>query len=128
MSSEVKGFRELIREVQQAGICGKCGGCIAFCSAGEFNALSAGDDGTPVMGDESRCLHCGICYLICPQIRTLDRELRQKIGWKAPIGAQRKLTSARARSRKIRSAATDGGVVTALLSYAMKKHLIQAAI
>jgi coenzyme F420 hydrogenase subunit beta len=38
------------------------------------------------------------------------------------------MISARARSRKIRSVATDGGVVTALLSYALKKHLIQAAI
>ena len=102
MSTEVKGFRDLVAEVQDKGICGKCGGCVAFCSAGEFNALSAGDDGTPVMVDESRCLHCGICYLICPQIKTLDQELRQKTGWKAPIGPQRELVSARARSRKIR--------------------------
>jgi len=128
MSVEVKCFQDLVAEVQDKGICGKCGGCIAFCSAGEFNALSASDDGTPVLVDESRCLHCGICYLICPQIMALDRELRQKIGWKAPIGPQRQLISARARSRKIRSVATDGGVVTALLSYALKKHLIQAAI
>jgi coenzyme F420 hydrogenase subunit beta len=78
--------------------------------------------------DESRCLHCGICYLICPQIKALDQELRQKTGWKAPIGAHRRLVSARARSRKIRNVATDGGVVTALLAHALKKHLIQAAI
>ncbi len=128
MSAEVKGFRELAQEVQSKGICGKCGGCVAFCSAGEFNALSAGGDGTPTLVDESKCLHCGICYLICPQIKALDQELRQKSGWKAPIGAQRRLLSARAHSRKIRGLATDGGVVTALLSYALKKHLIQAAI
>jgi coenzyme F420 hydrogenase subunit beta len=128
MSADVKGFPDLVAEVQRAGICGKCGGCIALCSAGEFNALSAGEDGTPVMADESKCLHCGICYLICPQVKALDRELRQKIGWKPPIGAARQLLSARARSRKIRSAATDGGVVTAVLSYALKRHLIQAAI
>ena len=128
MSTDVKGFRDLMAEVQQKGICGRCGGCVAFCSAGEFNALSAGDDGTPVMVDESKCLHCGICYLICPQIKTLDQELRQKTGWKAPIGPQRELISARAHSREIRKAATDGGVVTALLAYALKKHLIQAAI
>jgi coenzyme F420 hydrogenase subunit beta len=128
VSTDVKGFQDLVVEVQHKGICGKCGGCVAFCSAGEFNALSASDDGTPVMVDESKCLHCGICYLICPQIKALDRELRQKIGWKAPIGPNRQLISARAHSRKIRNVATDGGVVTALLSYALKKHLIQAAI
>jgi coenzyme F420 hydrogenase subunit beta len=128
MTSEVKDFRDLVAEVQQKGICGKCGGCVAFCSAGEFNALAADSDGTPLLVDESKCLHCGICYLICPQIKALDRELQQKMVWKAPIGTQRKLVSARAHSRKIRNVATDGGVVTALLSYALKKHLIQAAI
>jgi coenzyme F420 hydrogenase subunit beta len=128
MSEETKGFRDLVAEVQEKGICGKCGGCLAFCSAGEFNALVAGDDGTPVMADESRCLHCGICYLICPQTRALDRELREKTGWKAPIGPHRRLVSARAVSRKVRRVATDGGVVTALLTYALKKGLIQAAI
>ena len=128
MNADVKSFQDLGVEVQQRGICGRCGGCVAFCSAGEFNALSAGDDGTPVMPDESKCLHCGICYLICPQVKALDRELRQKTGWKAPIGPLRQLVSARALSRKIRNVATDGGVVTALLAYALKKHIIQAAI
>jgi len=128
MSADIKGFRDLVAEVQERGICGKCGGCLAFCSAGEFHALSAGDDGTPVMADESKCLRCGICYLICPQIKALDRELREKTGWKPPIGPQRELVSARAHSPKIRNVATDGGVVTALLTYALRKHLVQAAI
>jgi len=128
MSSDIKDFKDLVAEVQAKGICGKCGGCIAFCSAGEFNALRAGDDGSPVLVDESKCLHCGICYLICPQVKALDQELREKTGWKAPIGPYRKLLSARAQSRKVRSLATDGGVVTALLTHALRKHLIQAAI
>ena len=128
MTTDVKGFADLVAEVQEKGICGKCGGCLAFCSAGEFNALRAGKDGTPVMADESKCLHCGICYVICPQTRVLDQELREKTGWKPPIGPYRKLVSARARSRKVRRVATDGGVVTALLTHALKKHIIQAAI
>ncbi len=128
MSVDIKGFPALVDEVQKKGICGKCGGCLAFCSAGEFNALAAGADGTPVLADETKCLHCGICYLICPQTRALDQELRQKTGWKPPIGPCRRLASARAVSRKIRRVATDGGVVTALLTYALRRGLIQAAI
>jgi coenzyme F420 hydrogenase subunit beta len=128
MTADTKGFSDLVAEVQQKGICGKCGGCVAFCSAGEFNALRIGEDGMPAMVDESKCLHCGICYLICPQIRALDRELREKTGWKSPIGTCRKLISARAQASRIRRAATDGGVVTALLTYALKKDLVQAAI
>ena len=128
MSTDVKSFRDLVAEVQEKGICGKCGGCLAFCSAGEFHALLAGADGTPVLADESKCLHCGICYLICPQIKVLDQELRQKTGWKPPIGPLREIASARARSPKVRRVATDGGVVTALLTYALRKQIIQAAI
>ena len=128
MSTDIKSFKELVTEVQEKGICGKCGGCLAFCSAGEFHALRAGEDGTPYMADEPNCLHCGICYLICPQVKVLDQELREKTGWKPPIGPCRKLASARAHSPKIRRVATDGGVVTALLTYALKKHMIEAAI
>ena len=128
MSTDIKDFADLVTEVQEKGICGRCGGCVAFCSAGEFNALRAGKDGMPVMVDESKCLHCGICYVICPQTKVLDPELREKTAWKAPIGACRKLVSARAHSRKVRQVATDGGVVTALLTHALKKHVIQAAI
>jgi coenzyme F420 hydrogenase subunit beta len=128
MSEDTKRFRDLVAEVQDKGLCNKCGGCLTFCSAGEFNALVAGRDGTPVMADESKCLHCGVCYLICPQVKALDQELRKKTGWRPPIGAQRRLASARATSRKVRQVATDGGVVTALLVYALKKRLIQAAI
>jgi len=128
MSEDTKGFGDLAAEVQAKGLCNKCGGCLTFCSAGEFNALAAGPDGTPVMVDESKCLHCGVCYLICPQIKVLDQELRKKTRWKPPIGPQRRLASARASSRKVRRLATDGGLVTALLTYALKKHLIQAAI
>ncbi|MBN2493758.1 MAG: Coenzyme F420 hydrogenase/dehydrogenase, beta subunit C-terminal domain [Deltaproteobacteria bacterium] len=128
LPGEVKGFKDLEQEVQKAGICGKCGGCVAFCSAGEFHALRSEADGTPVMADESKCLHCGICYLICPQIRALDQELREKLDWKQPIGPVRRMASARASSQRILRVATDGGVVTALLTFALKKKMIDGAI
>lgn len=124
----IKSFKDLIIEVQDKGICGKCGGCVAFCSAGELNALGLDKDGTPILVSEDKCLKCGICYLICPQIKVLNQELKQNFGWYAPIGSYRGLSSAQATDRKIREVATDGGVVTALLMYALKKHLIQAAV
>jgi len=125
---DVKGFDDLASEVRDRGVCGHCGGCIAFCSAGEYNALKAEADGTPVWADRERCLKCGICYLICPQVKSLDGELRVKTGWKAPVGQVRSLSSARASSAAIRRLATDGGVVTALLAHALKKRTIDAAI
>lgn len=128
MTSDVKTFSDLVLEVQERGICGKCGGCVAFCSAGEFNALTIDEDGAPRYANEDRCLKCGICYLICPQISVLDRELRDRYAWTAPIGPVRKFASAYATDERIRTAGTDGGVVTALLVHALERSIIQAAV
>ena len=128
MGSDVKTFSDLIVEVQERGICGKCGGCASFCSAREYNALTLDADGAPRYADEDRCLKCGICYLICPQIPVLDDELRERHGWTAPIGPVRRMASAAAADEAVRAAGTDGGVVTALLVHALEKHIIQAAV
>lgn len=125
---DVKSFHDLIKEVQERGLCGKCGGCVSFCSAGDLNALEIGEDDVPRFIDEEKCLKCGICYLICPQIKALNPELKESFGWIPPIGFYRSLASARTRDRKIKKVCTDGGVVTSLLVYALKKNLIQGAI
>lgn len=125
---DIKSFRDLVREVQDKGICGKCGGCVSFCSAGDLNALELAEDGSPRFANEDRCLKCGICYLICPQIKALNTELRERHGWKRPIGSFRSLSSARTTNAKIQEVATDGGVVTSLLAYALDSNLIQGAL
>ena len=33
MTADIKGFEDLDTNVVQKGICGACGGCLAFCSA-----------------------------------------------------------------------------------------------
>ncbi len=128
VEEKIKSFKDLIIEVQEKGLCGRCGGCVSFCSAGEFNALKISDDGTPEFVDEEKCLKCGICYLICPQIKVLDPELKKKFMWKEPIGLYRTLSSARTRDSRIKKVCTDGGVVTSLLVYALKKHIVDGAI
>jgi coenzyme F420 hydrogenase subunit beta len=85
METDVKTFHDLIRLVQKNNFCGKCGGCVAFCSASNLGALGVGQDGMPIFADEEKCLKCGICYMICPNIHDLDEELkRTEMG--APIG------------------------------------------
>ena len=102
MEEEIKTFKDLNREVVERGICGKCGGCVSFCSAGELNALEIGENDLPRYVNEGNCLKCGICYLICPQTGTLNVELQQKFGWKPPIGDYQRITSAQTTDKKIR--------------------------
>lgn len=123
-----KSFEDLIVEVHQRGICGQCGGCVSFCSANEIKAIYMAKDGPPAYLNQDNCLHCGICYLICPQIHAIDSDLKEKFNWKYPIGYWHQIASAQAASEEILDVATDGGVVTAILMYLLENNMIDGAI
>ncbi len=125
---DVKSFEDLQQEVVGAGLCGRCGGCASFCSADEMDALEFDRTDGPRFVSEENCVKCGICYLICPQIKALDGEVREKFGWQQPIGIYRAITSARTTEPKVSEVCTDGGVVTSVLRYALEKRLIQGAL
>jgi len=128
MPDDTKSFQDLLTDVQKAGFCGRCGGCFSFCSADNLGALKVGQDGMPVFADEEKCLRCGICYLICPNIHFLDEELKKKTKWEPPIGRIKDLTSAQTTNPAVGEKCTDGGVVTSLLLYLLDNHMIDAAL
>lgn len=128
MGSEVKTFHDLEKEVQRYNFCGKCGGCVAFCSADNLGALKMGPDGMPVFADEEKCLKCGICYMICPNTHDLDEELKKKTKWEPPIGPIKDLVSAQTTNPTVGERCTDGGVVTSLLLYLLDNHMIDGAL
>ncbi|MFX0175757.1 MAG: Coenzyme F420 hydrogenase/dehydrogenase, beta subunit C-terminal domain [Candidatus Hodarchaeota archaeon] len=123
-----KSFEDLIKDVHEPGICGVCGGCVSFCSASEIKAIEMSESGPPRYYNKDNCLHCGICYLVCPQTHVLDEELNKRFNYKVSIGNWAKIASGQATSDEIRKKATDGGVVTAILSYLLDKNLIKGAI
>ncbi len=125
---DIESFEDLKDEVIARGLCGRCGGCASFCSADEMNALEFNRTDGPGLVAEENCVKCGICYLICPQIKALDKEVLEKFGWQKPIGMYRAITSARTTEPKVSRVCTDGGVVTSILRYALKKQLIQGAL
>ena len=125
---DIKSFEDLKNEVITRGLCGRCGGCASFCSADEMNALEFNRTDGPRLVTEENCVKCGICYLICPQIKALDKEVREKFGWQKPIGMYRTITSARTTEPKVSEVCTDGGVVTSILRYALSKQFIQGAL
>lgn len=123
-----KSFEDLIKNVHEKDICGECGGCVSFCSAAEIGAIEMTEDGPPRYANKDNCLHCGICYLICPETFELDSELNKKYDFKAPIGNWLKIVTAQAKDPKIRDVATDGGVVTAILIALLEANLINGAL
>jgi coenzyme F420 hydrogenase subunit beta len=111
----MKTFQDLIQEVQKPGLCHRCGGCVTFCTAVNYGALELDAEGIPRYGDEDKCIECGLCYSICPEIDELDQETQKRLGWSPPIGRSLETGIVRATDPNVRKKATDGGAVTALL-------------
>ena len=86
------------------------------------------ESGPPKYVNKDKCLKCGICYFVCPQTHVLNEQLNKKFNYDPPIGNQLKVASCYAASDVIRNRATDGGVVTAILSYLLDNNLIDGAI
>lgn len=124
----IKTFKDLQLEVIKEGRCSKCGGCISFCSTNRLHALTANQLGFPEFADPQKCMECGICYLICPQIPEMDEKLRETFGPASDLGAFKTVLSMRATDPAIRKFATDGGVVSALLLFMLDRKLIEGAI
>ena len=124
----MKTFDNLIEDVQKPGLCHRCGGCVTFCTAINYAALELDEEGKPRYADPDKCIECGLCYTICPEIDEMDLELQERLGWHLPIGRVLEASVARAKDPAIRTRATDGGVVTALLVHLMNTGRIDGAI
>jgi len=123
-----KSFEDLQKEIHNKGICGQCGGCVSFCSAADLKAIEMSESGVPEYVNEDNCLHCGICYLVCPQTWVLNEELNSKYNYKTSIGNWKKITSSCSTSEDIKVRGTDGGVVTSILMYLLENNLINGAL
>ncbi len=123
-----KSFEDLIKNVHEKDICGECGGCVSFCSAADIGAIEMTEYGPPHYSNKENCLHCGICYLICPETFELRNELNKRFDFKPPIGNWLKIVTAQAKDPKIQEIATDGGVVTAILIALLDNNLINGAL
>jgi coenzyme F420 hydrogenase subunit beta len=124
----MKTFFNLIQEVQKPGLCHHCGGCVTFCTAVNYGALELGEDGKPRYKEIEKCIECGLCYSICPEISELDEETKRQVAWSAPMGRILETIIARAASPEVRAVATDGGVVTGLLLHLFDLRRIDGAI
>jgi coenzyme F420 hydrogenase subunit beta len=87
-----------------------------------------GKDGHPTYINEENCLKCGICFLICPQINILDKEIQEQYEWELPIGHYKRIVAAKTKDEEVRRNCTDGGVVTSILHCLLERKMIDGAI
>jgi coenzyme F420 hydrogenase subunit beta len=121
---QVFGSNELMEDVHKRELCIGCGACVDICPY--F---------VNYKGRTSRLFPCtldqGRCFAYCPKAEVdLDHLARQICGYPydgSPLGHYRQVLAGRAGHKMERALFQAGGTVSALLAFAMKTGLIDAA-
>mgnify|MGYP001826467771 FL=1 len=121
---KVYGSVELLEDVHKRELCIGCGACVDLCPY--FKNYK---------GKTSQLFPCtleqGRCFAYCPKAEVDLNELTHKIRGVdydgRPLGSYRKVIASRAGMQIEKSAFQGGGTVTALMAFALKNGLIDAA-
>jgi coenzyme F420 hydrogenase subunit beta len=122
---EVKGPKELFKEVIDSGLCALCGACTDSCPYLTWYK------GRIVLIDNCSRSE-GQCYQYCPRTSTDFDAVSQRV-FGAPfnkdgLGVAREVFLARSTDAEIGERGQDGGVVTTLLSVALAEGIIDGAL
>ena len=120
------GFGEILVKVVRAERCIGCSACVAVCPVGCLEYV----EGKPKLIE--KCRNCGICASVCPQYEYTWPALEESVFGRQrrpeeEIGVYRRIVIAQTNDENILQVCQDGGVVTALLTYALEKGIIDGA-
>ncbi|MGQ9545324.1 MAG: Coenzyme F420 hydrogenase/dehydrogenase, beta subunit C-terminal domain [Candidatus Bathycorpusculaceae bacterium] len=128
--SKLIAFNDLKRLIIDPEFCTLCGACEAACPT---HAIKIVENKLERLYDCSEHLDtCPICYDVCPHTDALLYETLRFVA-DAPnrresLGYYRKILLAHATNPTIREATRSGGVVNALLNFAINQKIIDSAI
>jgi len=113
--------------VVNMGKCVACDACVVVCP---FHCLEYIDEKPFLV---KTCRACGICAKVCPQYKLSMFEIENFVFGRERranevFGIYRRLAIAKAVDNKILEVCQDGGAVTALLLFGLKKRIIDGAI
>jgi coenzyme F420 hydrogenase subunit beta len=141
MPLEKPQWKELYSEVVTSGLCTGCAFCVVVCpydvlgyddSKGRYRPFHVAE-----FGGESDCTHgqkgCTLCTRACPRFRAWEPEVdsfmfgRQRTEEEV-FGVADEVLLARATDDELNESGQDGGVVSALLIWALEHDVIDAAL
>lgn len=126
MSALKRSFEESLERVVSAERCMGCATCVVVCP---LACLEYREEKPRLVKD---CKACGICPRVCPRYDLPLSALEEFVFGRErkpdeEFGIYRRLVVAQANDKETLRACQDGGVVTALLSYALKNGIIDGA-
>ncbi len=132
-------FKDMMNDVVAAGTCCECGSCVLVCPHNVIEYIdnkpkqTAKSSATFDYCGISEGVGCDVCASICPRLWPREPHLRDVTfdndrGYEGIFGVYRHIFVARTREDHILARAQDGGIVTALLTWAMENGKIDGAI
>lgn len=115
------------------GLCTGCGTCLAMCPLSAINMFKDNSKGTYVpQVDWEKCSQCGICLEVCPGHSVDFGQLNGFIFGNKPVdvslGYYLDCYTGYATDYDVRYNSASGGLVTALLIFALEEGLIDGAL
>jgi len=122
-----------IDSVTKDGLCTGCGTCVGICPQLAVEMVTNNSKGIYVPQlDREKCNECGICFEVCPGHTVDFRQLNTEIFSKPPenmvLGNYVNCYIGYATDYDIRYNSASGGLVTALLIFALEQGLIDGAL
>ncbi len=141
MAAEQLHWKHLFPEVITSGLCTGCAACVVACphdiigydhESGGYRPFHLEDEGGPcgcVQGDKG----CTLCTRACPRFRAWEPEIDQELFGRERepdevAGVAKDTVLARADNRILNEVGQDGGLVAALLMYALEHDIIDCAL
>jgi len=128
MSAPKLGFEEsLLTNVVLKELCSGCGACVLVCP---FACLEYSEEKPNLV---KKCEMCGICPRVCPRFE-FSQEAMERLAFEREsqpneeFGIFRRLVIAQATDDAVLRVCQDGGVVSALLAYALDNGVVDSAI
>lgn len=123
--ARVQGQSTLVNEVLKKGICVRCGACVGLCPYFQYH------DGKVVVSDGCEA-STWRCVQVCPRLpyerASLYEYFYHVTNVTDPLGPHRQVVAATSSDKVVRSGAQYGGVVTALIIFAIEEGLVNSAV
>ncbi len=140
MPPEKPHWAHLFREVVTSGLCTGCSACVVACP---YDVLGYDDDASykpfhvESTGGLEDCTHgergCTLCTRACPRFREWEPEIDQYLFGRPRSddevsGIAERVVLARATDPELQEAGQDGGLVSAVLVWALEHDVVDAAL
>ncbi|MFW9989724.1 MAG: Coenzyme F420 hydrogenase/dehydrogenase, beta subunit C-terminal domain, partial [Candidatus Odinarchaeota archaeon] len=125
----IEYFFEPVSVVFDSEVCCQCGWCSSICPV---NAITVTADTLEI--DDEICMKCGLCYSVCPRSFSIEqagkniKKLDKSLNFSEKINGYVNTYSATTTKDEIKKVRQDGGIVTSILEYLLKKKKVDAII